>query len=245
MVARGAGAFFGGMGDGLMAGQDRRDRVEDRALRARELDILERHVAAGYTQLPDGATDGPRVAGHTWAGSPPAPARAPARGANGQTAFSGDWLTYSNQSATRNQPVADPLVQAMSFLPDMGLRMEVFSGGQPVAGQGPRVGSVRHDEGNAADVFFYTSDGRRLDWSNPNDVPVYQEIVRRARDNGLTGFGAGPGYMQPGSMHIGYGAPAVWGANGRSANAPQWLRDAYRNVDTATLEATVTGFLTN
>jgi hypothetical protein len=138
-----------------------------------------------------------------------------------------DWIKYANQRATRSLPLNDQLTQAMGFLPEMGVTMEVFSGGQPAKGSGgPRVGSVRHDHGNAADVFFY-KDGRRLDWSNPQDLPIYQDIVRRAKQAGLTGFGAGPGYMQPGSMHIGYGAPGVWGAGGSSRNAPSWLVEAY------------------
>jgi hypothetical protein len=139
-----------------------------------------------------------------------------------------DWLKYANQSATRRLPVSEQLVNALSFLPKMGLTMEVFSGGQPATGLA-RVGSTRHDHGNAADVFFYRN-GQRLDWSNPNDLPVFQEIVRRSRAAGVTGFGAGPGYMQPGSMHIGFGAPGVWGAGGKSANAPEWLRAAFQGA---------------
>ncbi|MEL7012658.1 MAG: hypothetical protein AAFO72_05200, partial [Pseudomonadota bacterium] len=102
---------------------------------------------------------------------------------------------------------------------------EVFSGGQE-NNTTHGTGSTRHNDGNAADVVFY-KDGRMLDWRNPQDIPVYQEIVRRAKANGLTGFGAGPGYMRPGSMHLGYGAPAVWGDNGRGVNAPNWLVEAY------------------
>lgn len=137
------------------------------------------------------------------------------------------WLSYANQNATRSQPLSQDLSKAMSFLPELGVKMEVFSGGQPGAGEGGgRVGSTRHDHGGAGDVFFY-KDGRRLDWNNAEDVPVYQEIVRRAKAAGVTGFGAGDGYMQPGSMHLGFGAPAVWGAGGKGANAPQWLSDAY------------------
>lgn len=136
-----------------------------------------------------------------------------------------NWLNYANQSATRNQPLSPRLVNALSFLPEMGVTMEVFSGGQDAEGPN-RVGSHRHDHGGAGDVFFY-KDGRRLDWSNPNDVPIYQDIVKRARANGVTGFGAGDGYMQPGSMHIGFGSEAVWGAGGKGANAPEWLRAAY------------------
>ena len=148
-------------------------------------------------------------------------------GAAGDRLGGGNWLSYANQGATRNQPLSPKLTGAMSFLQDMGIRMEVFSGGQPAEGPN-RVGSRRHDHGEAADVFFYdNASGRRLDWSNPQDVPVFQEIVRKARSQGLTGFGAGDGYMQPGSMHIGFGAPAVWGAGGKGSNAPAWLREAF------------------
>lgn len=144
-----------------------------------------------------------------------------------------DFVTYANQGATRRLPLSGDLVEALSFLPELGVRAEVFSGGQPAIGSGaPRVGSTRHDHGNAADVFFYQGD-RRLDWNNPDDLPIFQDIVRRGRQAGLTGFGAGDGYMQPGSMHIGFGTPAVWGAGGRGANAPDWLRDTYYSAGEA------------
>lgn len=138
-----------------------------------------------------------------------------------------DWLRYSNQRATRRQPISERLSKALGFLSDLGVTMEVFSGGQPAKGSGlARIGSVRHDHGNAADVQFY-KDGRRLDWARPEDQPIFEEIVSRGRAAGLTGFGAGPGYMRPGSMHLGFGTPGVWGAGGRSANAPSWLSRAF------------------
>lgn len=135
------------------------------------------------------------------------------------------WLDYANKNAIRNQPLDPKLTNALSFLPDMGVTMKVFSGGQDATGS-RRTGSHRHDNGDAADVFFY-KDGRQLDWNNPQDVPIYQQIVERAKANGVTGFGAGEGYMRPGSMHIGFGTPAVWGAGGRGTNAPDWLRQAF------------------
>lgn len=135
------------------------------------------------------------------------------------------WLDYANQGAIRNQPINPQLASAIGFLPEMGVTMRVFSGGQDASGP-RRTGSTRHNHGNSADVFFY-KDGRKLDWNNPNDVPLFQEIVKRGKAAGVTGWGAGPGYMQPGSMHLGFGSPAVWGAGGKGANAPQWLRAAY------------------
>lgn len=164
--------------------------------------------------------------------------------AQAATAGGTNWLSYLNQGATRNQPLDPKLVNAFSFLPEKGIKMEVFSGGQPGIGEGgARVGSTRHDHGNAADVFF-SQNGRRLDWNNPADVPVYQDIVRQARANGVTGFGAGPGYMQPGSMHVGYGAPGVWGAGGEGANAPGWLRNAYASPGGAASPGATTAALT-
>jgi len=136
------------------------------------------------------------------------------------------WLTYDNQDAIRSQPISNRLQQALgSFLPQMGVTMRVFSGGQDAEGPN-RTGSHRHDHGEAADVFFY-KDGRKLDWANTEDRKVFQEIVSRGRQAGITGFGAGDGYMRPGSMHIGYGKPGVWGAGGHTANAPGWLREAF------------------
>lgn len=141
-----------------------------------------------------------------------------------------DYIRYANQNATRSLPLNSRLVEAFQFLPELGLAMEVFSGGQPAKGTSSRrVGSVRHDHGNSADVFF-SKDGQRLDWANPEHRPIFGDIVSRAKAAGVTGFGAGPGYMQPGSMHVGFGNPGVWGAGGRGANAPDWLKAAYNGA---------------
>lgn len=138
-----------------------------------------------------------------------------------------NYLRYANAGATRNQPLDPALVQALAFLDDMGVTAEVFSGGQPGKGSGlARVGSVRHDHGKAGDMRFYRGD-KPLSWSNPQDVPVFQDIVKRGKQAGITGFGAGPGYMSDGSMHVGFGAPGVWGAKGKSVNAPDWLKQAF------------------
>lgn len=138
-----------------------------------------------------------------------------------------DWLQYANQGATRNKPLNPKLVKALDFLPDMGITMKVFSGGQDATGP-RRTGSHRHDHGNAGDAFFFKN-GRKLDWANANDRPIFQQIVREGRKRGISGIGAGDGYMQRGSMHIGFGSPSVWGRGGKGANAPGWLRSAYNN----------------
>lgn len=142
-----------------------------------------------------------------------------------------DWLRYSNQGATRNDPLAPELVSAMSFLGDMGITMDVVSGGQEAAGTpgASRTGSTRHDHGQSADVDFYMG-GRKLDWNNAGDLPVLQQVVSRAKASGITGIGAGDDYMGPGRFHVGFGAPAVWGAGGKGENAPQWLVEAYNGA---------------
>ncbi|QDP64079.1 MAG: hypothetical protein Unbinned2301contig1004_5 [Prokaryotic dsDNA virus sp.] len=143
------------------------------------------------------------------------------------------YVRYANQGATRNQPLDQSLVDAFSFLPELGLAMEVFSGGQPAKGTSDkRVGSVRHDHGKSADVFF-TKGGQRLNWARDSDRPIFEDIVKRAAAAGVTGFGAGPGYMREGSMHVGFGSPSVWGAGGKGANAPDWLRRAFSGAASA------------
>lgn len=155
------------------------------------------------------------------------------------TAVGGEWLRYSNQGAVRNDPLSPQLVDAMSFVKDMGITMDVISGGQESNRPGEGTGSTRHNHGNSADVDFY-KDGRKLDWNNAADLPILQDIVRTAKSRGVTGIGAGDDYMGPGRFHVGFGAPAVWGAGGKSANAPAWLREAYDGVAQGTYAGTVT-----
>ncbi len=141
-----------------------------------------------------------------------------------------NYIRYANQGATRNRELSEELLKRLGYLEDMGVTAEVFSGGQPgIEEGGNRVGSVRHDHGGAGDMFFY-KDGRKLDWANDQDRPIFEQIVSQGKANGITGFGAGPGYMQAGSMHVGMGKPGVWGAGGKGDNAPSWLQSAYNGA---------------
>ena len=246
------GAALQGFGEGKMW----RDKVKQRE---RELDIMESY-AQGERQLKrddHAAAESQRMndlqasydAGEQLSGQsaamprarsvePPASSGSPQIGGGSPQMSSGSppvvggdgWLRYNNKGATRNKPISDDLRGQLGYLNDMGITMEIFSGGQDgiETGSKQRVGSVRHDHGNAADAFFY-KDGRRLDWGNEADRPIFEEIVRRGVAAGVTGWGAGPGYMQQGSMHVGTGNPGVWGAGGKGANAPSWLRAAYGN----------------
>lgn len=104
------------------------------------------------------------------AGLPPPPA--PGLGAQGYAdggivSLASGGVVYANKRATRNRNVTPALQNYLQdalmnvYGPDYTL--QIFSGGQPSAAEGGgRVGTVRHDEGRAADVYVVGPDGRRL-----------------------------------------------------------------------------------
>ena len=114
---------------------------------------------------------------------------------------------------------------------EVGVRAEVFSGGQPTTGR--RKGSHRHDLGGAADVRLSVEDGkggrRYLSMDDPGDRAAMEAFIRAAVKAGATGVGAGPGYMGPNGIHIGGGKPLAWGAGGKARNAPDWVKRAHRD----------------
>lgn len=131
--------------------------------------------------------------------------------------------------ATRNLPISARVnVQLERAATAVGnLKVEVFSGGQPRSGPN-RVGSHRHDEGEAADIQLRdTMTGKLLDMRNPGDRMRMQQFITAAVAAGATGVGAAEGYMGPHGIHIGGGTPAAWGADGTSASAPDWVRAAW------------------
>lgn len=110
-----------------------------------------------------------------------------------------------------------------------GVDVRVKSGGQPAAGSGgKRIGSTRHDEGNAADLDLYVGN-RKLSPKNSEDLAAFKKFVSTARAAGATGIGAGEGYMAPDAsrIHVGFGKEATWGAGGKSANAADWLKESF------------------
>lgn len=158
------------------------------------------------------------------------------KGPVAEAAVTGKPIVYMNENAVRNDPMAPKLESIVTpILTDLGITMQVFSGGQEseaevAGGKGARTGSPRHDHGGAADVEFLRPNGEKLDPKNPEDVPILQEIVRRGYAAGITGWGEGEDYMGSGRVHLGFGAPALWGKDGKSENAPQWLKDAIKGV---------------
>jgi peptidoglycan hydrolase-like protein with peptidoglycan-binding domain len=133
---------------------------------------------------------------------------------------------------TRDEPISERLRRVLLAAADDADvdTVSVASGGQPSSG-GHRVGSHRHDGGNAADLDLIKN-GRTLKFTDPSDLEIFKRFVSSAAAHGANGIGAAEGYMGPTRIHVGFGdGPAdtrnlVWGANGASANAPDWLRQA-------------------
>ena len=107
----------------------------------------------------------------------PAPAPQPAAPPVAQRSFMGyaaakqndpaNWVTLANQGATRNLPIGEQLQKnlqtAIAAVYGPGYRAQVYSGGQPALGSGgARVGSTRHDGGNAADLYVLDPQGQRV-----------------------------------------------------------------------------------
>lgn len=134
--------------------------------------------------------------------------------------------------ATRNLPLSQALVDTIQRgLAGTGLNWHSYSGGQPPKGSGGRrVGSTRHDNGNASDGYFKeAATGRVLDGSNTQDRQRIASALGRLRQAGIQGIGWGPGYMGTKNFHIDVASPGVWGEGGRSANAHSWVVQAAGN----------------
>ncbi len=138
------------------------------------------------------------------------------------------------KQAIRNKPISDILKDVLERAASVaGIdAIEITSGGQVELGKGTRrTGSTRHDNGRAADLQCLVN-GKVLRFSNQTPDPSIAKFVTAAAEAGATGIGAGTDYMGDSVMHIGFGTSVhdhrklTWGARGRSATAPDWLRRA-------------------
>ena len=134
-------------------------------------------------------------------------------------------VKYVNAFATRNKEIQPALEQIIiQASKNMGLSVEIFSGGMTPQ---KRTGSDRHLNGFAADVWLYTSEGKRLNVQSQE----LRDWCQQAKDAGATAIGAGVGYMGAVGIHLDIAAgntiptnsAKYWGAGGRASNAPQWL----------------------
>jgi hypothetical protein len=143
-------------------------------------------------------------------------------------------FTGPPSGAIRNKPISEELKQVLEAAAQAaGVdTIRITSGGQDTLGQGTRrAGSTRHDRGRAADLQLVV-DGSTLSFTDQSAPPVVLAFVTAAAAAGANGIGAGVGYMGNRTIHVGFGTSVndhsklTWGVGGRSANAPQWLRDA-------------------
>jgi len=109
-----------------------------------------------------------------------------------------NFVELTNSAATRNLPITDTLrdniQKAIKDVFGEGFKAQVYSGGQPTAEQGgKRVGSTRHDNGKAADVYIVGPDGKRV----TGDALV--PLARYWNQNKLGGFGL---QMKDGGIHL-------------------------------------------
>lgn len=143
-------------------------------------------------------------------------------------------FTGPPSNAIRNQPISAELLRVLEAAAQKAgvTAVRIVSGGQDALGEGNRrTGSTRHDHGRAADLQCVIDD-RTLTFTDQQADPGILTFVTAAAAAGATGIGAGVAYMGNRTIHVGFGTSVndhrrlTWGAGGRSANAPQWLRDA-------------------
>ncbi|PID83793.1 hypothetical protein CSB09_04375, partial [Candidatus Gracilibacteria bacterium] len=153
----------------------------------------------------------------------------------GVPTFNKDHLFYPEdfKKQTRNKLLSNELITRTAFLNDTPYVMKIISGGQ----EGKRrIGSPRHDHGNAADVQFVHRETRKpLDFTKPKDRKIVQSILHKMVENGISGIGAGVKYMGPSTVHIGgsiqnkFGTTVeTWGPSKTSADTPKWLLAAVK-----------------
>ena len=153
---------------------------------------------------------------------------------NAFEASQGANVVYELAGKTRNQPIQPKLARKLEKASaDSGYKIVVFSGGQDVKGtlNARRTGSTRHDNGYAADIRVYDG-GTRLSSENTSHHDRLAKFAKLLKSLGMESFGSGPGYMD-GNHHVdiaisaGQGTAPTWGAGGRSANTPSWLKAAF------------------
>ena len=127
----------------------------------------------------------------------------------------------TTSGATRKLPINETTRRILlTASRQSGLRVYVFSGGQPTEGRN-RTGTHRHDLGGAADLYLVEPVTHHvLDMRDPDDRVCMASFIQASVAAGATGVGAGLGYMGPHAMHIGGGAPAYWGG-------AEWVSAAY------------------
>lgn len=146
-------------------------------------------------------------------------------------------VVYQLAGQTRNKPIQRKLAKILEQASaKSGYKIVVYSGGQVSKADGgvegvTRTGSTRHDNGYGADIRVYDG-STRLSAEDSSTFDRLAKFVKLLKSEGIEGVGAGPGYMN-GNIHVdiaasvGQGPAVTWGAGGRGANTPSWLRTAF------------------
>jgi hypothetical protein len=108
-------------------------------------------------------------------------------------------VQYANRGATRNKPVTSELEQklatAVSTVFGDGYKAQIFSGGQDKKGHGHRrTGTIRHDGGQAADVYIIGPNGKRV-----TDTRALEKLKKYWLANDMGSVGT---YMKGAGMHL-------------------------------------------
>lgn len=124
----------------------------------------------------------------------------------------------AKEAAVRKKPIDKDIKEAINYALEKSegiaggkLEFHVVSGGQDERGKGPRIGSTRHDHGNAADgdVYVINSNGerRKLDSNNPKDREIIANVTKHIYEvvpgAGVGGFSPDTSYMGGSRIHIG------------------------------------------
>jgi len=131
-------------------------------------------------------------------------------------------------AAIRKQPIRAKLKTLLTHAAERaGVdKVIVVSGGQARLGTpGPRTGSTRHDDGNAADLDLEKG-GKKLDFTKASEQPIFAAFVEACAALGATGIGAGVNYMGKHRLHVGFGKRATWGDGQKSSTTLPWLKAA-------------------
>lgn len=234
-MARGAGAFLGGLGDSLMMGQDRKDAAADRDLRARELDIMEQYLASGGAAGGPIPSQPPASYGYTMTPRGAVPAGAPSNGPAGGPIPGGggmgnDFLNLIDR--TEGGGRYDTLYghSQRADGPFAGVDVSNMTVGEAIAFSDPNgeyANWVRSQVGRVATPMGrYQIVGRTLRGAvDQLGIPLDAPFNAQTQDQI--------------ALHLARNAYQRAGVDGLRS---EW--EGLRGVDTATLEAAVTGFLT-
>lgn len=165
-------------------------------------------------------------------------------------------MASPNPEKQRNLPIQVQLYEILQTAASAaGVECRIFSGGQVAIADGGidgfnRIGTNRHDNGYAADIWLYPSadedgnvnDNEILSQNNSDELPVIIKFIEECKNAGATAVGTGLPYMTANDLggngiHVDISSgntvqstASYWGGapidgRYRAAGAPTWLRE--------------------